>query len=54
MTIGIFVSRMNSVRGTPTPSRVPAELGIGGGTSPTGNMKLLPGSRRRQPEHWDS
>jgi hypothetical protein len=44
MTIGIFVNLMNSETGTGTPSSVPAALGIGGGASPSGNMKLLPGS----------
>ena len=44
MTIGIFVSSMNSAIGAPTAATAPLELGTGGGTSPSGNTKLLPGS----------
>src|SRR6266536_2740474 len=42
MMFGILVSSMKSDRGTPTASRVPPELGIGGGTSPFGKTKPLP------------
>ncbi|MNX65518.1 hypothetical protein D3C86_965810 [compost metagenome] len=35
---------MNSCRGTAVPWTVSNALGIGGGTSPSGKTKLLPGS----------
>src|SRR5688572_26116362 len=44
MMIGIFVSFKKSAIGTAAAVRVPPELSIGGGTSPSGNTNPLPGS----------
>lgn len=42
--MGIFVSARNSDSGTATADSAPPELGMGGGTAPSGKTKLLPGS----------
>jgi hypothetical protein len=40
-----MVSVLKSARDTACPANVPAELGIGAGTSPSGKTNPLPGSR---------